>query len=293
MGSFVLREWRGSMSLTPGLRVHSGRYLHEGTMHAHSHGFIELVVVAAGSGVHCSAAGRRPVAAGDVVLLRPGLWHSYEQCEGLELLNCCFNSELLQGELSWMREDPMLGRLLWAGGGSGQSDGRLEGEALEECIGHLDALGALDAQSRRADAVGRLTLVLGFAARALIERSAEGPGVHPGVNAAARLLEARFDETWTLEDLGSELHLSPGYLARIFKAAMGLPPMAYLARHRVETAAGLLLGTDLPVGQIARRVGVADQNLFARRFREHAGMSPTAYRKRFAGHDGDDDNAMR
>ncbi|RRR96775.1 helix-turn-helix transcriptional regulator [Glycomyces terrestris] len=291
MGSFVVREWRGSMSLTPGLRVHSGRYRHEGAMFAHSHGFIELVVVAAGSGVHCSAAGRRTVSVGDVVLLRPGLWHSYEECDGLELLNCCFSPGLLQGELSWMREDPMLGRLLWTG--CGQSDGRLEGEALDECVSHLDALGGLDAQSRRADAVGRLTLVLGLAARALVGRSADGPGVHPGVNAAARMLEERFDESWTLKDLGAELHLSPGYLARIFKAAMGLPPMGYLARHRIETAAGLLLGTDLPVGRIARQVGMADQNLFARRFREHAGMSPTEYRKRFAGHDRDEDNAMR
>ena len=58
--------------------------------------------------------------------------------------------------------------------------------------------------------------------------------------------------------------------------------MAYLARRRVETAAGLLLHTDQPVTQIGRSVGWPDQNYFARRFKAHFGLSATIYRSRFA-----------
>jgi AraC family L-rhamnose operon transcriptional activator RhaR len=282
MAAAVLNESRGTLSLTSGLRVHAGRYLHDGAVPAHTHGFAELVVVLAGSGVHLSRAGRRELRVGDAVLLRPGLWHSYEDCDGLELYNCCFNPELLQRELAWMREDPLLGRLLWAN--AEEVEGRLDPEALAECVEHLDALAKLDPRStHRADVVGRLSLVLGLAVRALVEP--EGTGVRPAVLAAARLLEDQPARPWTVDALGAALHLSPGYLARVFKEATGLPPMAYLARHRVETAAGLLLHTDLPVGTIAREVGWADPNLFARRFRAHLGMSPTAYRSRFTGHD--------
>jgi AraC family transcriptional regulator, L-rhamnose operon transcriptional activator RhaR len=58
--------------------------------------------------------------------------------------------------------------------------------------------------------------------------------------------------------------------------------MAYLARRRVEKAAGLLLHTDQPVTQIGRSVGWPDQNYFARRFKAHFGLSATTYRSRFA-----------
>jgi AraC family L-rhamnose operon transcriptional activator RhaR len=58
--------------------------------------------------------------------------------------------------------------------------------------------------------------------------------------------------------------------------------MTYLARRRVETAAGLLLHTDQSVTQIGRSVGWPDQNYFARRFKAHFGLSPTSYRGRFA-----------
>jgi transcriptional regulator GlxA family with amidase domain len=61
-----------------------------------------------------------------------------------------------------------------------------------------------------------------------------------------------------------------------------MPPMAYLARRRVEKAAGLLLHTDQPVTQIGRSVGWPDQNYFARRFKAHFGLSATTYRSRFA-----------
>jgi AraC family L-rhamnose operon transcriptional activator RhaR len=44
----------------------------------------------------------------------------------------------------------------------------------------------------------------------------------------------------------------------------------------------MLLHTDDPVTHIAHSVGWADQNLFARRFRAHYGMSATTYRERFS-----------
>jgi Helix-turn-helix domain len=80
----------------------------------------------------------------------------------------------------------------------------------------------------------------------------------------------------------AELHLAPGYLVRLFNAATGLPPMAYLGQLRAEHAAVLLLHSDEPVTSIGRAVGWPDQSGFARRFKAHYGLSATTYRKRFA-----------
>jgi hypothetical protein len=38
---------------------------------------MEVAVVTGGVGVHVSLAGSQPVGAGDVILLRPGVWHGY------------------------------------------------------------------------------------------------------------------------------------------------------------------------------------------------------------------------
>jgi AraC family transcriptional regulator, L-rhamnose operon transcriptional activator RhaR len=69
---------------------------------------------------------------------------------------------------------------------------------------------------------------------------------------------------------------------RLFKAATGLPPMAYLAQIRAEYAAVMLLHSDGPMTSIGRAVGWPDQNYFARRFKAHYGLTATAYRRRFA-----------
>jgi AraC family L-rhamnose operon transcriptional activator RhaR len=97
-----------------------------------------------------------------------------------------------------------------------------------------------------------------------------------------RLMEATPAYRWTLTELAERLHLTPGYLIRLFKLATGLPPMAYLSRFRVETAATLLLHTDAPVTQIGNSVGWPDQNYFARRFKAHYGLAASTYRARFS-----------
>ena len=123
--------------------TYAGSFRHEEEMQRHSHSFVEIAFVLSGEGVHRSGAGRQPLSAGDVMLMRPGLWHGYEECRHLALYNCCFSSELLHRELAWSREDPMLGHLLWTGPCSDTSGGmltvHLEPETLAECRARLAA----------------------------------------------------------------------------------------------------------------------------------------------------------
>ena len=230
---------------------------------------------------------------GDVLLLRPGVWHGYENCQRFEVYNCCFSSELLRRELSWTREDPLLGFLLWAGPYSSPGRGvltiSLPPSVLGDCLVHLDALAALRHRPpalHRPDIVGRLSLLFGQLGQAAARARGEPPGspgsAHPAVVQAMRLLEADLARNWTLTGLAAELHLAPGYLVRLFNAATGLPPMAYLGQLRAEHAAVLLLHSDEPVTSIGRAVGWPDQSGFARRFKAHYGLSATTYRQRFA-----------
>ncbi len=69
----------------------------------HSHAFFEIAVVVAGTAVHVSADGSRELSAGSVVVLRPGQWHGYSECEGLVVRNAYLGTDvfgLLSGATS-------------------------------------------------------------------------------------------------------------------------------------------------------------------------------------------------
>jgi AraC family L-rhamnose operon transcriptional activator RhaR len=271
-----------------GTLVHAGPHLHENTHPLHTHSFFEIALVTGGEGVHHSLAGRQQLEIGDMILLRPGVWHQYDECRGLQVYNCCFSADLVQRELAWTREDPLLGYLLWTGPFSAQRRGmlttRLEPATVKEGLEHLEELRRLRKESlsrHRGDIIGWLSLYLSCLARTVAEHDELGEQTHPAVLDAMRMMEADPARQWMLTDLAQALHLAPGYLVRLFKSATGLPPMAYLSRHRVELAADQLLHTDLPIARIGESVGWPDQNYFARRFKSHYGLSATAYRQRF------------
>jgi AraC family L-rhamnose operon transcriptional activator RhaR len=277
---------------TDGALAYAGHYLHAEDNPEHTHTFVEIAFVIGGKGTHHYAGGRRALQPGDVMLLRPGVWHGYEDCAELELYNCCFSAELLRRELAWTQEDPLLGYLLWSGPYSAPGRGalalRLDTAAFEECLAHLEALTALrhcPLERYRGDVLGRLSLLLSTLGRVAQGNSALPGGadrLHPAVGRAIRMLEADIARHWSLTSLAEELHLAPGYLVRVFKAATGLPPMAYLAQVRAEQAAVMLLHSDEPITGIGRAVGWSDQNYFARRFKAHYGLNATTYRTRFA-----------
>lgn len=286
---FPVEQTRTLLHFIDGSLAFAGHYLHEDVHPIHTHSFVEIAVVMGGAGAQRSLAGRQQLEVGDVLVLRPGVWHGYEDCVRLDLYNCCFSPELLRRELAWTREDRQLGHLLWTGPYAEQRRGiltaHLPGDAFAECVEHLERLHDLRGaplSSYRGDLVGRLTLFLSCLARAIAPASADGPSeTHPAVLDAMRLMEEKPAYHWTLTELAGSLHVAPGYLVRLFKSATGLPPMAYLSRQRVELAAAQLLHTDQPINRIGESVGWPDQNYFARRFKSHFGLSASTYRARF------------
>jgi AraC family L-rhamnose operon transcriptional activator RhaR len=258
----------------------------------HDHDFMEIALIVAGSGRHCCVQGEQALEAGDVFVLRPGVWHSYVECRGLVVYNCSFSLELLQRDLAVATQDPAINYLFWSGplslGRRGLMTFHLSDAAMRECELHLDAMVRLanDPVQGRIERLGHLLLFLSLMARSLgsdHRRAIEySPRVHAAVEEAVHLLENDPAHEWTLPELASRLHLDKCHVARIFKAGTGLSPMAYLARCRAERAAALLLRSDMPVNDVALQVGWPDPNYFARRFKAHFGLSASQYRAQFS-----------
>ena len=81
-----------------------------------------------------------------------------------------------------------------------------------------------------------------------------------------------------IEALAAAASLSPFHFQRMFKRSTGLAPQAFITRRRIDAAGKLLVSTELPVAEIARRVGYANQAHFATLFRRLARITPSKYR---------------
>jgi AraC family transcriptional regulator len=92
-------------------------------------------------------------------------------------------------------------------------------------------------------------------------------------------IEANLDGDLSLAGMAAEIDMSPLYLARAFKAAIGQAPHQYVLARRIERAKELLRNTDLPVVDVALSVGLSSQSHLSHWFVRHVGMSPGAYRR--------------
>ena len=99
------------------------------------------------------------------------------------------------------------------------------------------------------------------------------------VVATVKILRERVTDPWTLDALAEEVHLSRSQLVRAFDATVGISPMAYLRKMRVERMARLLASTDLSIAEIARSVGWKNQFHASQCFHAAYGVSPTEYRR--------------
>jgi AraC family transcriptional regulator len=91
-------------------------------------------------------------------------------------------------------------------------------------------------------------------------------------------IQANLDQDLSLATLGRRANLSPAHLQRVFKAAIGETPKAYVTRLRVERAAFCLLVHESQVAEIAAECGFQNPETFIRAFRRRFGTSPRAYR---------------
>ena len=96
---------------------------------------------------------------------------------------------------------------------------------------------------------------------------------------AARFLRAHLDEPVTVQDAADHVGYSPFHLTRMFTGTLGVSPVQYVAAHRFQRAKVLLLAGQDPVVDVCMAVGFSSVGTFTRRFAEHVGTSPSAFRR--------------
>jgi len=106
-------------------------------------------------------------------------------------------------------------------------------------------------------------------------------GLPPRYRELLLYLDDRLHLPLTLADLAAAVGVSRCHFCKNFAQFMGITPMDYVRRRRIDRAQELLLSTELPIAVIAEQTGFASASYFGKVFRAETGLSPTDYRARF------------
>lgn len=108
--------------------------------------------------------------------------------------------------------------------------------------------------------------------------SVDKSGIPSVILDAVNYIQTSLAENLTIEELGRRANLSADYFSRLFYRHIGLRPMQFIHRKRVERAQFLILTTHLSFAEIACETGFESQSYFARIFKSVTGQTPGFYR---------------
>ncbi len=96
-------------------------------------------------------------------------------------------------------------------------------------------------------------------------------------------IAAHYAEKLTVGQIAAAAGVSERECLRCFTKTFGVSPSRYLLIHRLSKAAELLAGTDTPIAEVGRAVGIQSPSNFAQLFRRDYHCTPRMYRVRARG----------
>ncbi len=260
----------------------------------HDHDFLELVLISGGSGIQLTPYGNIPLESGSLFVLQPGVWHGYMDCVGMLVNVCAIDVRVFDFELAWLRDNPLLGDLLW-GSAITPDDAsfrihRLRQSEMVHCnkvFFTLQEIESKETVQARVHQIGNLTTFLADIADSVstpnptASQYTRSPIASPIIEKTLLMFSQNIAKNWSISELSYSFGLTTPYYIRLFKRQMGESPLSYLSNLRARRAAHLLLHSETSINQIALDIGWNDPGYFSRRFRHYFGVSPREYRQKY------------
>ena len=209
------------------------------------------------------------VTAGMVLLLFPGVWHSYRPIPeiGWEEFWVSFNgprADQLQAAGFFTPEKPILE--------TGPDD-----VVLRPYLQMLDYVRT--EPSGYQQIIAAATVELLAAAIGATRRRRDGGRLEDIIRQAKLTMERGIEDVIDMESVSAALGISYAHFRRVFKTQTGFSPYQYHLQLRVHRARELLRCTNLSVKEIAARLNFESPYHFSRMFKKKTdGMSPTQWR---------------
>jgi AraC-like DNA-binding protein len=99
------------------------------------------------------------------------------------------------------------------------------------------------------------------------------------LNKVCHFIDNNLNKKIQLSDLSALVCLSDDYFSKLFNETMGVRPIDYLNRKRIERAQMLLITTNLSISQVAEKVGISNYSYFSTLFKKYTLTTPEGYQK--------------
>jgi len=100
----------------------------------------------------------------------------------------------------------------------------------------------------------------------------------PLIGKALALIHDQPASHWTIDALAKQSGMSRTVFAERFAELVGIPPMHYIAKWRMQVASELLIGSNATLASIAADIGYESDAAFSRAFKRLFGVPPSAWR---------------
>lgn len=94
-------------------------------------------------------------------------------------------------------------------------------------------------------------------------------------------IDEHISEEFSLDKLAKTANVNKYYLCRLFKSQLGISPMSYVIKRKVEYSKKILEDSTCNIALIANTLSFSDQSHYSKSFKAMTGLSPTQYRKMF------------
>lgn len=231
---------------------------------------LQVLFIAQGSGwLKLASKKRQRIAAGSVVFLLPGVWHSYKPDPKTGWTE------------HWMEVDGWVVRRLIEDGVISIRQCVLQGVGEIGVVELFDKLHSL-LRGRHQYTVPELAnaahKLLGLCTE--LQNTGEIPSrISALVRRAEEHLAAQSMENVDLEALARRLGVGYSYFRRIFREQTGLSPWQYLLRSRLARARRLLSSGNETLASVAETSGFGSAFHLSAAFKKAHGISPDAWRK--------------
>ena len=257
-------------------KIDSNYTIHPRLLHCHEDK-MEILFVRSGTGVYIVEGMQYPIHPGDVVICNAGTLHddAPEYSEDLYTYSMAFTNVKIKGipENCLIENDacPLVPSFKYS-------------DLLGDMIGTVYKLLASGEKEAEEPCTHIARGILALVRQEAIRPEAEKKGSGKKNELSRKIkeyIDSHYDEDLTLNTIGEALHVSPYYVAHVFKDNMGYSPIQYILRRRIGEAQSLLIHTEYSITTIASMVGYNNLSHFNSMFAKHVKMSPREYRQNY------------
>ncbi|MBR4995313.1 MAG: AraC family transcriptional regulator [Alistipes sp.] len=229
----------------------------------------QLLYIVKGKGRYSNSSGDFDVAKGTLVLLRPGVWHSYKpsKSEGWTEYFIGFSGPMADKAVESMFAD-----------GEQLFDVGLNQE-LVDLYQRAIEVAAADRPASQQLLCGIVMHLLGNVNYIMRNNAMSADRMDQIIEQAKAIMQDKAAQSLDLNALADQLNISYSWFRKIFRDYTGYPPAKYFMLVKLRRAQYLLVNTQESIKEIAFSLGFKSTEHFFTTFRRATGYTPSVYRR--------------